>query len=190
MMRQETAEILDAENIQSASWLSGFRISPLHFFPLHLLSQIDRNPLELRATDFEGGDFARKFGRVFQPVGLRLELRGVADGFTSRRIRHGAKAHRTPLATGERHKLDRWSRDANEILGMSVEHIRRQFPGRRIADEFEIVRMVTNFNERPTVRCTMRMAPATRRRLWPGTRAQRYEEEAGEDSREREFHAT
>jgi hypothetical protein len=148
-----------------------------------LLAQVQRDVSKFRAANIDRGDLAWKLAGVFQPVGLRLELRSVADGFTGRGIRHRAKGERALLAAGKCDQFERGRRDADEVFGMTVEHVGRQFAGRRIADEFQIVGMLANLDERSTVRRAMRMASATRRGFRPGTTAGRNEEEGGEEGR-------
>jgi hypothetical protein len=107
--------------------------------------------LEFRALDLDGEDAGEITGG-FQPVGLDFELRGVADFFAGARVGDRFERERSELATGHRDELEGRRGEADEVLGVAVEHPRGEFARGRVAEQFEIVSVITDFDERAAVR--------------------------------------
>jgi hypothetical protein len=105
---------------------------------------------ELRAFDLDREN-AGEIRRVFQPIGLHLKLRGVADGLAGGGVRNGLHDQRRETAAGHRDELETRCGDAHEIFRMAVEHVGRELAGGLVAEEFEVVSVFADFDQRATV---------------------------------------
>jgi hypothetical protein len=99
------------------------------------LLQGERHVGHLRAANIEGDDHAVEGARRLHPVAFGVELRGVADGLAGGGIGHGLERERTLLAADVRHDFERGGLDADEVLGVGVEHVGAEPAGIELADE-------------------------------------------------------